>query len=171
MITGEKIIIKGITRNSATDIYNWVNIEELRNLTGTLYPVSEYEHEKWIEKQVTSQDRKLFLICDKVTAKGIGIIGLKNIDWQSRNSEIFITIGEEEFRGGGYGVDAVKTLVRYCFTHLNLHKIYLRVFESNISAIHCYKKAGFLIEGTLIDQHFCNGKYENIIIMGVVSSS
>ena len=101
MITGEKIIIKGITRNSATDIYNWVNIEELRNLTGTLYPVSEYEHEKWIEKQVTSQDRKLFLICDKVTAKGIGTIGLKNIDWQSRNSEIFITIGEEEFRGGG----------------------------------------------------------------------
>ena len=67
MITGEKTVIKGITKENSTDIYNWVNREELRNLTGTLYPVSEYEHEEWIKRQTTSSDRKLLYMTRKMT--------------------------------------------------------------------------------------------------------
>ena len=60
--------------------------------------------------------------------------------------------------------------MNYCFMHLNLHKVYLHVFESNLRAINCYKKAGFKIEGTLQDHHFSRGKYENVLIMGRVCS-
>lgn len=60
--------------------------------------------------------------------------------------------------------------MNFCFQHLNLHRIYLHVFESNKRAIRCYEKAGFAIEGTLRDHHFAKGKYEDVLIMGRICS-
>ena len=171
MISGEKTVIKGITKDSVNEIYKWVNREELRPLTGTVYPVSEYEHEKWVEKQVTSPDRKLFLISEKRTGKNIGTIGLKNFDWINRNVELFVSVGDYPDNTGGYGSDAVRVLVSYCFNRLNLHKVYLHVFESNTRAIRCYEKVGMKQEGILIDHHYQNGKYENVLVMSIINSS
>ena len=169
MITGEKIILKGLTKDSASLVYEWVNREELRNLTGTLYPISEFEHEEWIKKVALATDKKLFLICDKETEKPIGTVGLKNFNNTINKAELFISIGEPSYLSGGYGTDAVKTLVEYCFATLNLHKISLRVYESNERAIKCYEKVGFIKEVTLRDEHFVDGKYENVIVMGMLS--
>lgn len=171
MITGNKIVLKGITKESANEIYEWVNREDLRTLTGTVYPVSEYEHEEWIKRQVTSSDRKLFLIAEKESGKNIGTIGLRNFDWISRNVELFISIGDYPKNTRGYGSDAVSTLVDYCFKKLNFHKVYLHVFESNKKAIRCYEKVGMRCEGVLKDQHFQNGNYEDVLVMGILNSS
>ena len=165
MITGNNVIIKGITKEDSSDILNWVNKEELRSLTGTLYPVSEYEHEEWIKRILTSNDKKLFIVADKESGQKIGTIGLKNFDHTNHNVELFISLG----KSGGYGADAVQTLVNYCFTHLNIHKVYLNVFESNKRAIKCYEKSGFVKEGVLQDHHFNKGHYESVIVMGITS--
>lgn len=169
MITGEKTILKGLTKDSASLIYEWVNREELRNLTGTLYPISEYEHEDWVRKMATSNDTKLFLICDKESNLPIGTIGLKNFNYTVRKADLFISIGDSNYLSGGYGTDAVKSLARFSFDHLNLHKIAVRVFESNARAIKCYEKVGFLKEGVLKDEHFSKGKYEDVVVMGLIS--
>ena len=65
----------------------------------------------------------------------------------------------------GYGCDAVTTLTEFCFTQLNLHKVYLHVFDSNTRAIRCYEKAGYKVEGRLVGHHFSNGKYEDVLVM------
>lgn len=170
MITGEKVYLKGITKEDSAKIYNWVNQEKLRDYTGTIFPISEYEHEKWIVNQATSSDKKLFVICCLKSHREIGTIGLKAFDWINRNAELFISIGEmEEYTSKGYGCDAVKTFVKYCFDKLNLHKVYLQVFESNVRAIKCYEKAGFQKEGVLREQHFSKGCYEDIIFMSKIS--
>ncbi len=126
MISGKKIVLKGLSKKDSPLIYKWVNCESTRNLTGTLFPISEYEHEKWIQDITHSKEKKIFSIyCED---KCIGTIGIKNIDYINRNAELFISIGENV---KGAGTDAVTTLVNYCFMHLNIHKIYLHVFESN----------------------------------------
>ncbi len=165
MISGEKVIIKGLTKEDAKRIYEWVNIEELRTLTGTLYPISEYEHEEWIKRVTTSSATKLFLVADKATNKPLGTIGLKNFDNTNRHVELFISLAIS----GGYGTDAIKTLVTYCFGHLNMHRVYLHVFESNKRAQRCYEKAGFVKEGVLIDHRFNNYQYENVFVMGITA--
>lgn len=161
MITGNKIILRGIKKEDINDIYEWVNIEENRKLTGTQYPVSEFEHEKWINTVTTLSDLKLFLVLDKINGNKLGTIGLKNFDLTNRNVELFINLGIS----GGYGSDAVATLCEYCFRHLHYHKVYLYVYESNTRAIRCYEKAGFVKEGKLIEHHFNNYNYEDVFIM------
>lgn len=91
------------------------------------------------------------------------------MDVINRNAELFISIGESK-NLGGYGTDAVSALVGFCFAHLNYHRIYVNVFTSNLRAIKCYEKAGSKYEGTLKEAHFENGKYEDVIVMEIISS-
>ena len=165
MISGKMVELRGISKQDAPLIYEWVNREDLRDLAGTLYPISEYEHEKWMQSVTLDNRQKLFAVYH--ADKCVGTIGLKNIDQINRNAELYISLGKN-IPGGG--TDAVDTLVNFCFQHLNLHRIYLHVFESNKRAIRCYEKAGFAIEGTLRDHHFAKGKYEDVLIMGRICS-
>lgn len=172
MIEGEKVLLCGLTSESFFKTLEWANLPELRLLSGTLYPVSEFEHKLWIENKSISSSEKVFLIKEKSSLEDIGTIGLRNIDWTSRNAELWIKIGNTEYISGlskngmrGYGGDAVKTLCSFCFNSMNLHKIYLHVFESNERAKRCYEKVGFIIEGTLKEHHFSNGRYENVLVM------
>lgn len=119
MISGKLVQLRGITKQDTPLIYKWVNEERLMDLTGTLYPVSEYEHEKWIENVTSRSDMKIFAIYGN--DKCIGTIGLKNIDHINSNAELFISIGEQNIPGGG--TDAVTTLTNFCFSHLNLGSI------------------------------------------------
>lgn len=101
VISGKKVQLRGITHEDTSLIYQWVNREDLRDLTGTLYPVSEYEHEQWIKNVTTDSKQKLFAIY--VDNSCIGTIGIKNIDYFNSNAELFISIGEEapDYAGGG----------------------------------------------------------------------
>lgn len=166
MISGKIVEIRGITKEDAPLIYKWVNREDLRDLTGTLYPVSEYEHEKWIQSVTLSPDKKLFAVYSNEHC--IGTIGIKNIDRVNSHAELFISLGETDTHM--VGTDTISTFVDYCFEHLNFHKIYLHVFESNTRAVRCYKNAGFSIEGELKDHHFSQGKYETVFLMAKVRS-
>ena len=59
-------------------------------------------------------------------------------------------------------------MIHYAFTELNLHRLYLRVYEDNDRAISCYEKAGFKKEAVLKDDVWVRGEYRNIVLMGIV---
>ncbi|MBR1650008.1 MAG: GNAT family N-acetyltransferase [Lachnospiraceae bacterium] len=166
MIKGEKVILRGLLKKDKELIYEWANHKEMRDRTGTVYPVSECEHENWFEKMCCSNDPKIFAV--EYKDKCIGTIGLKGMDRVNSVVELFIKIGDDTVKNMGCGTDAVKTLVNYSFGHLNFHKVYLTVYASNEPAIRCYEKAGFIKEGCLKQHHFNNGKYEDVIIMGII---
>lgn len=59
-----------------------------------------------------------------------------------------IGIGEPEYRGKGYGQEALRLVLGYGFRELNLHRIGLNVFAYNEAAIKAYERVGFVREGT-----------------------
>ncbi len=166
MIQGEKVIIRGLKAEDKELIYKWVNQKDIRDLTGTVYPVSECEHDNWFEKMCLDTEQKVFSI--EWEGKCVGTIGLKNIDRINSVAEIYVRIGDPETRNHGLGTDAVKTFTDYCFNHLNFHKIALSVYASNQGAIKAYEKAGFVKEGILRQHHYHDGKYEDVIVMGKI---
>jgi diamine N-acetyltransferase len=46
-----------------------------------------------------------------------------------------------------YGTESLKALINYAFNELNLNNIYLEAFKTNLRAIHCYEKVGFVKDG------------------------
>ena len=70
-------------------------------------------------------------------------------------------------RGTGYAlIECLKVLA---FDIANLHTLKLEVIEKNKRAISFYKKAGFSKEGILRDFVFKDGKWCDVIVMGIIN--
>jgi len=92
----------------------------------------------------------------------IGMIGLENIEWENRRAEISIILNPE-YRGKGYGEQAVDLLLEQGFTYLNLENIWGECFLCN-SAIGFWKEIvkkyyGFAF--TMQNTKYCKGQYYN----------
>ncbi|TRM58753.1 acyl-CoA N-acyltransferase [Schizophyllum amplum] len=75
----------------------------------------------------------------------------------------------EEYWNQGYGTEATKEVIRYCFEVNALHRLGLLVYESNARAVALYKKLGFVEEGRVREMNWrAPGEWEDAISMGML---
>ncbi|WP_210125277.1 GNAT family protein [Staphylococcus sp. GDY8P85P] len=163
-----QINLRALKKSDSNLILNWMKNEKLRYLIGTVYPITELEHENWFQNRMLEKDNRMFVI-DLDNEKSIGIVGFKNLDWVNRNSELFIYIGDEEYWGKGYGTQALELIIKFAFNNLNLHMLYLEVFAYNKNATKTYERLGFKQDGILRQSKFQDGKYYDKIIMSKIN--
>jgi UDP-4-amino-4,6-dideoxy-N-acetyl-beta-L-altrosamine N-acetyltransferase len=163
-----QINLRALKKSDSNLILNWMKNEKLRYLIGTVYPITELEHENWFQNRMLEKDNRMFVI-DLDNKKSIGIVGFKNLDWVNRNSELFIYIGDEEYWGKGYGTQALELIIKFAFNKLNLHMLYLEVFSYNKNATKTYERLGFKQDGILRQSKFQDGKYYDKIIMSKIN--
>ena len=124
--------------------------------------------QKWIEKAYESEKEHFFTIRALEDDRIIGEIGLDGIRWTHRDCFVGIGLGDREYWGRGYGTDAMKIILCYAFTELNLHRVTLDVFEYNPRAISSYEKAGFVLEGRQRGMMLREGRRWDVIYMGIL---
>ncbi len=101
--------------------------------------------------------------------QAMGGCGLLDIFDRASSAGVGIWIGRP-YWGQGFGTDATRTLCRFGFREMNLHRIYLHVYATNPKAVRAYEKVGFVIEGTLREDIFVGGRFANAHIMGLLES-
>lgn len=164
---GEHVQLRPLRREDSALLYQWIVDRELLILNAPYLPVSQPDHEAWIESMLVKRtDLVLFVIEDLATDHAIGTCQLFNINWVHRNAELQIRIGDNGSRSKGWGSEAIKLLVNFGFKDLNLHRIYLHVFATNERAIRAYKKCGFVREGALREAAHINGEFVDVLCMG-----
>ena len=112
---------------------------------------SEKQFKDWFEKDLEKDntDGFFFMIHPLDGEQPIGFMGLFDLHWNHGDALIGIGLGDREYWGNGYGTDAMRTLLRFAFTELNLRRATLIVFDYNPRAIRSYEKCGFVHEGTV----------------------
>jgi RimJ/RimL family protein N-acetyltransferase len=98
----------------------------------------------------------------------IGEIGFEDEDMPHDEAFVVIGLGERDIWGKGYGTDAMRIILRYAFTELNLHRVSLTVSEYNPRAIQSYLNAGFVEEGRLRGDEYRDGRRYDLIYMGIL---
>lgn len=98
----------------------------------------------------------------------IGFVALFNIEWNNGSATMAIGIGEPEYRGKGYGADALERILNYAFNELNLYRVGLDVIADNQPAIHSYQRAGFQEEGCMRSAVHRDGQRTDRLIMGIL---
>lgn len=98
----------------------------------------------------------------------IGFVALFSIKWSSGSATLAIGIGEPDYRGKGYGVDALELALGYAFRELNLHRVGLSVISYNTRAIRAYEKVGFVQEGVRREAICRDGRRFDDILMGIL---
>ena len=172
MYRGEKVLLRALDNSDLMASLDYVNdYETMRGVTSGLILPSSVDDEARLFSAQTRQNRGeyQFAIETLENRRFIGRCGFISVDWKNRLGEIAILIGEKSARGKGFGTDAVNTLCRFGFEEMGLHKISVRVFAFNAAAIRCYEKCGFEREGLLRGEYFREGKFRDVVIMGLLN--
>jgi RimJ/RimL family protein N-acetyltransferase len=169
MIEGREVRIRAIEKRDIDEIMKWINDPEVKSNLLMRYPVSQYQEERWIETALaTDNQRNKTFALETKDGVYLGGIGLHKIDWENSNAEVGIVIGKKEYWNKGYGTDAMLAILDFAFNQMNLHRVYLRVFEFNQRGIRSYEKCGFQKEGVLRQDRYRQGRYYNTIMMGIL---
>lgn len=173
MIYNERIRLRSVERGDLPVFIGWLNDPEVTEGLALYRPLSMAEEENWFEKMLTRpQDERPFVI-EASTQDGwqmIGNLALFEIKWRERSAELGIVIGEKAYWNKGFGGDAIRALLTHGFETLNLHRIFLRVYETNLRAIRAYEKIGFIHEGRMRQAEFFQGRYIDVLLMSVLQS-
>jgi RimJ/RimL family protein N-acetyltransferase len=177
MLFGERIRFRGLERDDLPSYVRWINDPAVTAGLGIIRPYSQAEEDIWFDEMLKRPDEQHVLNIEvrqvdeasaAISWKLIGGCAFAEIDWRNGAAEIGIQIGEKSYWDQGYGTEAVRLLVKYGFTTLNLKRIYLRVLETNKRAIRAYEKAGFVHEVRMRQAEFRNGKYIDMLMMSIL---
>ena len=168
MIEGKLVRLRAREPGDAERAYRWINDPEVARFLVVRYPQSLAAERAWIEHTPAPSFQMVALAIDTLDGIHIGNIDLRDIQPENRHAEIGIMIGEKEYWGRGYGSDAVRTLAGFAFRQMNLQRVYLRTYEYNLRAQRAFAKAGFAVEGRLCRQVYRDGRYWDVILMGLL---
>ncbi|MCJ7733036.1 MAG: GNAT family N-acetyltransferase [Anaerolineales bacterium] len=176
MIIGDQIRFRAIEKEDLPNFVTWLNDPEVRHGLSLILPLSLAEEEDWFGEMLKKSpfERPLAIEIQPDPQKDVwsfvGNCGLFGIDWQNRSAEIGIHIGEKKYWDQGFGTKAMCLALKHGFENLNLHRLWLRVFETNQRAIRSYEKAGFILEGKFRQAQYLDGIYVDVMIMSVLKS-
>jgi ribosomal-protein-alanine N-acetyltransferase len=125
-------------------------------------------------RQRARQDAKagtgfVFLIFERQTDQLAGGITLGSIRYGvARSGQIGYWMGQA-YAGKGYMQDAVKTLSRFAFERLALHRLEAACIPSNERSIQVLQKSGFTQEGLLKSYLKINGIWQDHLLFSRIS--
>ncbi len=168
------ITLTYFTVDDFSSLLHWIPNEELLlNWAGTQFrfPLTAKKLEGYIHdaNDFDRSDKFIYKAVDSESGETVGHISLTAINRRNRSARITrVLVGDVASRGKGIGEQMVKALMTIGFGQLHLHRMSLGVYDINESAIRCYKKCGFNIDGVLRDIQRHHNTYWSLMEMSIL---
>lgn len=167
-IYGQNVVLRPFRPADRDAIWMGGSDPELRYLTGTQATFTLEQLDRYIQHNLTADDRAAYVIADPQTLDPLGEVIIMDIDPDNRSGHIRIAMFSVEQTGRGLGREAMRLMVDYAFETLKLHRLELQVFTHNPRAKHVYEQVGFQQEGLMRDTLLWDGVYSGTIIMAIL---
>lgn len=167
-IDGTLVYLRPITMADTALIVKWRNVDRVRKNFIYQAAFTLEGQEAWMRTSVASGEVVQFIICMRETDRPVGSVYFRDINPLQKKAEYGIFIGEDDCVGKGIGTETARLAVGYARDVLKLHKLMLRVFADNITAIKSYRNAGFVQEALLKDEIRQEGQYRDMVLMAVL---
>jgi len=172
MILGDRVRLRRLETEDLPRALEWLNDPDVRDNLASVYPFGRAHEQQWFEEMLKREPAEQPFAIEAPGPRRrfvhVGGVSFHGVDWRNRWAEVGIFIGRKDYWGRGFGTDALRALVRWAFSELNLNRVWLRVYEDNARAIRSYEKVGFRLEGRLRQDRFHRGRYWDTLIMGVL---
>ena len=166
-LQGQHIYLRALEPEDLEFIFKIENDESLWELSNTQTPYSRFLIKQYLENshQDIFEAKQLRLVICESNNKTIGLIDVFDFDFKNKRAGIGVLIQSEDKRNQGYGKEALKLLVDYCFNQLHLHQLYCNVSEDNTVSLALFEGHGFQKIGLKKDWNFNGKKFKNEFIL------
>jgi len=174
MITlkGKHIYLRALEPEDLEFIHTIENDESLWELSNTITPYSKFLIKQYLEHSHKDifEVKQLRLVISNYEDKALGMIDLFDFDFKHRRAGVGVLVKEPNERFKGYGREALKLLIDYSFTHLDLNQLYCNISEENDASIKLFSNQGFKKIGLKKDWNFVNGSYKNEYLFQLINN-
>jgi RimJ/RimL family protein N-acetyltransferase len=168
MLVGTRVRLRAIERTDYQLLHRWLNDPELMVYWGRPGNTQALPEVAASEDAQAARGTSRKYIIETLEGNAIGQIDYYDLDVVARSAWTSVMIGDPAYLSGGYGTDAMRTLLRHLFDGLGLHRVTLTAIEDNERALKSYLKSGFVQEGLLREWIYFNGSFKNGVVMAVL---
>ncbi len=171
IIETERVRLRPFKKEDLDIVHTWRNDPELRFLAMMHpYPVTREQDLAWFEHLlIDTSNKTISFACEtRQDCLLFGYFQLRDINQIQRHAFLGIVIGENSYRGKGYGREICSLGIMYGSNYLGLHKISLDVLADNKNAIALYIKLGFKEEGVFKFHFYFDNKYHDVVRMALL---
>jgi len=142
---GELVGLRPIGLPDVTPAYiSWFENESSEFIE---FGAEEVTHERlsgYISSKVEDPQVLMLAVIEVAGGRHIGNLKLEPYSPDAEETDLGIFIGEPSFQGRGYGLDAIRSMIRYLNAMSSIKAITLGVDAENKRALAAYRKLGFL---------------------------
>lgn len=168
-LEGRLVRLRAREPEDEPQLYRWFNDPEVTQFLALRYPLSHTQEKEFIESQKAPGYEHLGLAVEALSDGAlVGGVDLSCPRPEYRLAVLGIAIGDKARWDAGYGSDTMRTVCRFGFEMMNLHRIELEVYAENHRARRVYEKVGFREEGRRRDALYKFGRYADVVMMGLL---
>lgn len=157
-IMGQKSFLVPITEADIQKVCTWACDPVLCNVYHNCVSMEESNLRECIKNPKDNLNTYMINTMDNVA---IGKLSLEIMNDNSGNLDM--VIGEKIYTGKGYGKDALKAILKYCFEDLGLDTVKMIMKENNIRAEYCCWACGLREDKYYIPDDTMKGTWRMVI--------
>jgi len=165
----DRLLLRKFQLSDAPDVQRLAGAKEVAAGTFLPHPYGNGMAEQWIADQEQAHEGGTavsFAITLAGDATFIGSIGLDMVQ-SHRHARLGYWLGAP-YWNQGYATEAVRTVLRYGFMQLNLHRIYSPHFEGNAASGRVLQKVGMTYEGRMREHYIRFDRFVDLELYGML---
>lgn len=171
VLTTPRLCLRPFSAADAADVQRLAGDARVALPTAAVpHPYPDGAAEAWIATHASAfaaLQEVTFAICLRQTDALLGAISLMQIDLPDARAEVGYWIGVDHWRQG-FGTEALACLIGYAHQGLGLTRIVARCIASNPGSARVMEKAGLQREGLLRQHTRKQGRFEDMLLYGIV---
>ena len=164
----DRLVIRLLERRDLEEARRLHNDDStLFYLTDVSY-VSEVQQEAWFDALSTSRSSRRYVARLRSDDTFVGVFRVDRFDPTNRNAYVGADV-VSALRKQGFATEMFQYVLTYLFDQCGLHRVALATMETNLAALKLYHRLGFIEEGRERQAIFRGGRFQDLIIMGLLA--
>lgn len=166
-VAGKRVRVRAFQSAQDQELFTrWLDDEY-----GRYFLLSRTSGQREDMKALLDNPDHAFGVIESGSGNPIGALAYLDYDKQRHKAELRKMIGSPEHRGTGLAREATALWIRYGLSTLGLRKIYVNTLHTHIRNIKLNESLGFKVEGLLRNEAFIDGKYHDVLRMGLCADN
>ena len=169
MLEGKYVKLRALEKSDLTKLRDWRNSKHIRKTVREFRILNLLNQKQWFEKIYTENPPSSIMFGIVTNSKLVGVCGLTYIDWKNKHAELSCYFQKTKWQKSKESIETIKLLLDYGFNELNLHRIWAEVYEISIENKKLLEKLGFVLEGTLRDKLWRDGRWWDSYVYSIIN--